>query len=200
MPTGYNSGLTISTTLRQFAMRCARAMGPLFVLRDEPLDAPTDKAEVEDPYHAIELEKANAEESFLLALSPEEAEAEARKRYRAKMEEMVAKKVENDELRRAFERMNDLVRGWDPGDPDLVELRRFMLDQSSLSMSDVMSDEVIHRLYSPSASSGSEWRQMRLEEVRGRIKHHREGWEKEKKRAAYVRGWLAALRRSLPAE
>lgn len=69
------------TSLRDFALFCARAFGAAITMRDEPLSTPLPKAFEPDNYYlnVLEAEKKNLD--YLYSLTPEERIEKAKEVY-----------------------------------------------------------------------------------------------------------------------
>jgi hypothetical protein len=72
MPTGYTADVQNGTVteLRDFALSCARAFGACIMMRDDPPGTPIPDQFEPSSYYRIECEKAQAELSRLLTLTP----------------------------------------------------------------------------------------------------------------------------------
>ena len=138
MPTGYTAGVVDGevTSLRVFALTCARAFGALVEFRDDP----TDKIITEIPkptYHAEQLTAARAEFKTFTSQTKKQklawaqaAIAERQKGARAYAEK---DKLENQRL----DAMIDKVEAWPVPTRGHVEYKNFMLQQLRTSLNDL---------------------------------------------------------------
>lgn len=130
-------------TFPEFVMTCARAMGAMIMMRDEPLDAPI-KLETEDEYHATQAKNARSRIKELESMDHEEraqfvAEQKASEiaRMRAILEKEQAENVRLSD-------MAEQVTAWTPPTPDHENLKSFMLQQIEVNMNslDYYRDEI----------------------------------------------------------
>jgi len=198
MPTGYTAGVADGqiTTLRDFAMLCARGMGALITMRDEPLDAPIpEKLEANPGYYGAELAKWQALASELPSLDDEECEQRAQEDYRRNMAWRTEAIERRNAERQRYETMLAEVEAWECG---AEGLKQFMLDQLRESIrfdcsSDYMRDAPERAL------TGPEWREKMTAEAARMVARYAEEVAKEHERTAGRNAWLKALRDSLPA-
>ncbi len=196
MPTGYThrvqSGET--TSLREFALTCARGMGALIMMRDEPLDAPVpERFEPDTKYYSDRLAEAEAKLAQLQAMSSAEREAAAAA-HKSAAEARNAKRVaENDQQRRRYEDMIAKVQAWQ-GAPE--GLKEFMLEQLVYSMKFDVSDEP----YQEKILSAAEWYAAEVRNATNAIANATQNIAGEITRTEGRNAWLAKLHASLPAE
>lgn len=193
MPTGYTADVVAGkiTSLRDFALLCARGMGATIMMRDEPWDAPIpERFEPQTDFYRTKLEAASTLLQELETLSPEDCDARALSDFEMRLASHnryeAERKAENDRLRA----MLDQVRRWHT---EAEGIREFMIDQLQISLTDYTSP-------APTALSGQEWLQeTRLQTLR-EISRNEKNIADELHRTAMRNQWLADLRRSLEAE
>lgn len=195
MPTGYTADVATGkiTTLKDFALLCARGMGALIMMRDDPIDAPIPERFEPSDFYAKELEKAQAELAELRAMSPKEwqaaADAELASRHAAKAEHD-ARKVEQ---RARYDAMIAQVRSWD-GAPE--GLKAFMLEQLIGSRAfDCPEGERWYESLEP--MTGEQWRRTREEDLTRKTARYAEENQKEIDRTNGRNAWVAQLRAAL---
>lgn len=197
MPTGYTAAVSDGkvTTLRQFAMDCARAMGACIMLRDEPGggDRIPEKFEPSD-YHAKALAAAHAELDRLRAMSDDEASQEASAEHVKKDADEARYAANRSETRDRYERMAALVRAWEPPTKDHVGLKSFMLRQL---LESVEFDCAEYPRPQVVRLSGRQWRELKIERAEKDIAYHAKEHEAEVRRATERTEWVRALRASL---
>lgn len=196
MPTGYTASVQDGTvtTLPDFTMRCARAMGALIMMRDSATDAevperfePSDhsvKAKRKAEARIVELREMSEEEK-VAAWRDARTEAE---RYRTEYQE---KKVA-DRLR--YNDMLALVRGWEPPTADHVGLKTFMVEQLTGSVDfdcggDYLPDVPTYDL--------QDWWQEQISKARRDVEYHTVEDRKERERTESRNRWVSELRASL---
>lgn len=102
MATGYTCDVSDGkiTTLRDFALRCARAFGALITMRDEPFDAPIpEKFEPHTDYHDKAIREAREQLEKLSAMSP----AQVAKAAKADADKITAAHAQSDASRQDTE-------------------------------------------------------------------------------------------------
>lgn len=196
MPTGYTAAVQDGsiTTLHEFALQCARGMGALIMMRDEPWGAPIpEKFEPSTKYYDEALAKARAELAEVTSLSNAECEARAKAEHE-KAEQAWAEYVAGKRAsRERYEAMLAQVEAWDT---DAEGIKEFMLSQLRESITFDCGD------YAPSVSalpSPDEWRAERMKSLAKDIGYHEERRAAEIARTEARNRWLTALRASLPA-
>lgn len=196
MPTGYTAAVADGsiTDLRTFALQCARGMGALVTMRDEPWDAPIpDRLEPSTSYHDEQLSQARDELARLNQMTDAEcaaaqaAELEAEDRGVA---EYAKRKAE--QLAR-YETMLAQVENWTT---EAEGIRDFMLEQLRQSID---FDCRTYEREPGSALAPGEWRHERLKKLAKDIGYHEEQRAAEIARTENRNRWLNALRASLPA-
>lgn len=197
MPTGYTYAVAngTETTLRQFALRAARGMGALIMMRDEPMDAPIPDRFEPHTYHLEALEQARTRMAFLRAMSTDEitkASIAWNNDNTASMQKAVQ---ENDEQRDRYNRLIAEVEAWE-GSPE--GLKRFMLEQLRESLKFDVNDEPTR--YFPKPRSPEEWWGEECREAGKNITYHANEYEKEVERTEERNKWVAQLLDALPPE
>lgn len=196
MPTGYTAAVADGkiTTLREFALLCARGMGALITMRDAPLDAPIpEKLEPNFAYYGPELEKAKALLAELPTISAEECERRAQAEYEQVLRWRREANARSAEQLQRYDAMIAAVEAWEC---QAEGLKEFMLQQLRDSRQfdcrhDYMDD-------APKAPpSGTEWREKAVAEAIRKIGRMSEEVAKEEHRTASRNAWLKARRASL---
>ncbi len=200
MPTGYTADVVNGkiTDLRTFALQCARGMGALYSMRDDPWDAPIPERFEASDYHAKKLAEATAERDRLYALTDEAATTEARAEYDEEIASIARYDAKMDEQRARYRAMIALVEPWQKAPEGLKE---FMLGQLRDGMNFDCPDNY-NRPYrtAPELLSGSNWRQAKIEEAQRNIEYHSVEDAKERARIDGRNAWIAQLRAALPDE
>jgi len=195
MPTGYTAIIEDDpdVTLRQYILRCARAMGPLIHMRDDSLDADLRMPEVHD-YHEKALRDAENEYERLSHMTEEEADDAAQAEYDQRYREAADSNSDVDTLRRRYMAMREQVGAWEPPSLEHLPLKSFMLEQIDLCKSDYSREYTL----SAERKTRTQW----LDEAKARVvdamARHREAHEKEVKRVEERRKWIEQLLESLP--
>lgn len=198
MPTGYTAAVQDGkvTTLRQFAMTCARAFGACIMMRDDPSDAEIpERFEPETEYHDTHIATANAVLAEIPMLTAEECDARAIAEFSAAEAAATEYEASRAHGRARYQQMLAQVEGW--GAPaDLQGLKDFMAEQLRGSIEFDCSPS---SLPGPVKMSGEEWRKIALKRAADDLAYHAKGRAEEIARANGRNAWLASLRASLPA-
>lgn len=197
MPTGYTAHVADGeiTSLRGFAMLCARGMGALITMRDEPLSAPLpEKLEPNLAYYGPELEKAQALLAELPGLTAEECDARAMAEYDRDKAWRVEATDRQNAQRERYVRLLGEVEAWDCRAEGLKD---FMLDQLRKSIEFDCGVDYMERA-PQRPMTGEEWRAWATSEAAQKVARYSEEVRKEHERTHARNAWLTALRESLP--
>lgn len=192
MATGYVHSLIDGevTTLREFALRCARGMGATIMMRDLPFDAPIPDVVEPSDYNAKRLEEAKAALAEVAALSPEESEKRAAADFAEAMDRHVEYVTKEAESRRRVEAMKGQVEAWTT---DAEGIKAFMLEQLETSLRGGA-----YNPDPPVRKTGPTWRADAMAKASKDIAYHSVENAKEIARAADRTRWIQALKASLP--
>ena len=195
MPTGYTAGVVDGTVteLRDFAMICARALGVCITMRDDPAGTPIPERFEPSPYHAEKIAELNKKRDALLALTPEEADAEAAKAradYDLRLKEAEQK---HKDQRARYTAMIAKVAPWE-GAPEGI--KEFMLSQLNESM-EFDCGRPFRMYEDPPAASGKDWLTDKLATVNRELAYHLRKDAEENVRVRERNEWLRQLRASL---
>lgn len=197
MPTAYTAPVNDGsiTTLRGYALRCARAMGALISMRDEPLDAPLPTKLTPSSWNADKLAECRQRLAELRAMTNAEKKASAKK-WNAENEVSRQRALsKNARIRANYEAMTAKVEAWDGGPEGL---KSFMLEQLRQSLDFDVSDDPLR--YYPASRSVDEWFDAELKETLRQIEYHDKENRAEVERVAERQAWLDQLRSSLQQE
>lgn len=200
MPTGYTAAVQSGeiTTLRDFALQCARGMGALIMMRDDPRDAPIpDRFEPGD-YNAKALKKAQDRLGAVTTMSRDEAQREADKAYHEGCVSFDRRNAEREEHGRRYRKMIVQVEAWET---KADGIREFMLEQLRQSLDFDCKPPRPNALFGgkPDRQTGEEWREVQVEQLMRDIAYHAKANAEEIARTEARNRWLADLRASLPA-
>lgn len=198
MPTGYTHAVQTGkvTTLRDFALSCARAFGACIMMRDEPADVPIPAEFQPETRYYDELEaQATATLRELSDVSPEDADARALADYTDAVAARHERRRKRAEERARYEAMLAQVEAWTPPTPEHDELKRFMARQLRESIDfDCDGRYDTH----PVRETGADWLTRELADAERRLASAQEHRREEIARVAGRNAWVAALRASLP--
>lgn len=194
--TGYTYKIVNNTegfTFERFVWGCARAMGVLVHMRDEPSDAKIDLSGsrgTSDSYYMDSLKKEMIRYSEVEKMTKEQWDAQ-------EADLIVARKKDredyNDKCRSIILRLNSFrgqVDGWEPPSDEHLGFKRFMLEQLDSTIQG-------NTPMTPSEDTPTPYDE-RLDNIKRNINMYQEGVDKGAKRDGEVGMWLNALNESIP--
>jgi hypothetical protein len=198
MPTGYTNAVRERDNMpfREFALKCARAMGACIMQREEDMDSPPREV-VASTYHADETLKTRAEIARLEAMTPGEIEGAALAaddRYAKLYAEMSS---ERKVTQKRYEAMLEQVEAWKAPSPDHEGFKKFMREQLTESISFDCGD--LH-MDKPKRTPPGEWYKTELARERGNLDYHMQKQAEEVARTADRNKWIRELYASLAAK
>jgi hypothetical protein len=128
VPTGYTADIASGkiTTLKEFAYECARGMGALISMRDDPHGTPIPREFKVDSYYEERLQDARKEVERVTSLTLEEATEEAMQAYKDALERWEDRKVRDKATYDRYMSMIEQVEAWDT---KAEGIKKFMLEQ-----------------------------------------------------------------------
>lgn len=196
MPTGYTYKVKEGkASFNEFVLDCAKAIGYLVVMRDEPSDAPIPDEFKPSSYHPEELANARKELRRAKSMTLEQAEREAERKYRSQITEFRKDKKENVQTRKNYESMLERVRNWQPPTRNHIGLRKFMASQLEESIKYDCGRDYYNE--PPKKQTGEEYKASLLESAQRNVAYHQAEYRKEVNREKKRTEWVKALRRSL---
>lgn len=197
MPTGYTAAIKDGITFKQFAMTCARAMGALIMMRDEPSGAEIPAAFPPSTHHRDQLARLRDELGNLRAMTVAEIEKAADASYVTSIESHQKRVLERDELRAKYQKMLGDVNAWQAPTPGHEDFKKFMVEQITSSIDWDCSHKFDD---APARATAQEWIEARLATTLQSIDYHTKGDAEEIKRTQERNDWVNALRNSLKDE
>jgi len=200
MPTGYTSQLYDGEqSFEDFVWSCARGMGALIMMRDDPSDAPIPKRFEVDDYHTEELHKAEARLAELQEMTDKEIEALLLVK-RAEIAKDCAKASKKDTaMANRYADMVTQVEAWEPPSSDHVGFKDFMLEQLRSSLKFDCGSDYYQRLSDKiNTMSVQEWKEQERKSRVNEVTYCKKNLAKEVERIAGRNKWLADLRVSVP--
>lgn len=191
MPTGYTHIVSEGATFEQFVWRCARGMGALIMMRDDPMDAPIPEFEARTDYYDEQIRQAEAKLLELRSMTIEQANAAAKVAHEAACSSLAKWQAEDDAANTAYREMRAKVSAWEPPTPEHAGLRAFMLEQLDISISDYKRDP-------PVMLDGHAWLNDEIEKAARTLKYSHEERAKEIVRTNARNAWVRALATSVP--
>lgn len=196
MPTGYTAAIADNITFDDFVMSCARGMGALVMMRDEPLDAPIPERFEPSDYHTKKIAEEIATLERLAGLTEAEAEQSASASYEAGIAKQEAAIHRNDMLREKYKAMLAKVEAWRSPSAEHDGFKKFMVEQITGSI-DFDCDNSCYRQQKHVKLTGAEWRAQGEAKARKSIAYHEAENAKEIERTEARNTWLRQLRESL---
>ena len=198
MPTGYTAIMQRDCTFEDFVWSCARGMGALIMMRDEPSDAPIPERFEPSDYHTRKISEAKAELLSLQNMTQKKLSESAQAAFDAELKERGSSIRKNDELRRKYLTMDSRIKAWIPPTADHEDFKAFMLEVISTSIKfDCDNSYFEDRI--PALLSGTDWWVERVANANKDLEYHTAEYKKETERTEVRNKWLSALRESLAA-
>jgi hypothetical protein len=200
MPSGFTEGVQTGkiTEFPDFIKKCARGMGALIMMRDEPFDAPLpERIKPDLTYHRERLAKTTAELAEVVAWDEETADTKANSAYVQAMIHHLKTVRETRQTSARYSGMLLQVEAWEPPTEDHVGLKQFMTDQLTESMrfdTGYYSDPEAHR---PQRMTGEEFKHQQLESLAHDIEYSTGQLFGEIDRADERDDWVHQLRGSI---
>jgi hypothetical protein len=198
MATGYTCGVQDGqiTTLRDYALTCARAFGALITMRDEPSDTPIpERFEPNTEYYDTKIATAQKMLEELPKLTDAECDAMAATAFSEAASDYTKRQIEKSQQKVRYEEMLQRVERWQVPE-ELDGLKDFMASQLRESISFDCSGDYPSE---PIRLTGARWREEALAEASRSLSYSSIKRAKEIDRVKGRNEWLAALRRALPA-
>lgn len=194
MPTEYTADIKDGITFEQFVMRCARAMGALVMMRDEPFDAPIPERFEPSDYHAKAMEKAREDLCWLRQIPDAESAREAEKEFFDALAQRERIFDEKNDLHQKYRAMLEQVLAWVPPSAEHEGIKSFMFEQITES---IKFDCNLSYYEAPKRLSASGWKAIKIAEAERNLAYHTAEHAKEVERTEARNQWLRQLRESL---
>jgi len=196
MPTGYTSIIedNPNVTMRDYALRCVRAMGACIMQRDDPLDDPPNTGEPNSYYREAKA-KVEAELAQLESMDKRQKQKLFEKHIAEITEANVRYASEHKRKSDAYARIRADVVAWKPPTPDHEGLKKFMLEQIDLCYQPA--EKLYLLLPAPSAEIHYD---VIIAELKREIANHLANEIEEAERHRERTNWIAILVESLPIE
>lgn len=185
------------TSLTEFALSCARAMGAAIHQRDDGAGPIAEVPDSSSEYAARRLAFARDHLAEALARTPNEWAALQEQR-RAQVEEAyAAAALERAQHRERYEAMLLQVMAWTPPSAAHEGLKTFMIEQlqDSIRFDCDITESSVPPLIEPEVYAARE-----IDAARRTLALAEEYWDQEQERVATQRAWVRDLRASLPSE
>lgn len=196
MPTGYTHDVQMGavTTLKEYAMQCARAFGACIDMKEEPHDAQIpERFDPRTDYHNEKIAEAEAQRSRLIHLSPEQCADEAALEFKHTLQNWEHRREQRKLHKKRYEEMVEKVKAWNP--PQILHgLRDFMVAQLYSSINYDCSDTFDDP---PVLMSAADWLEKQQKSIAWDIRYHSKERATEIHRTEERNLWLATLRESL---
>jgi hypothetical protein len=197
MPTGYTAAIKDGITFEKFVWSCARAMGAMIMMRDEPSDAPIPERFEPSSFYAEKVDGLRAELSRLKALTREQAHAESVAAFQRALKAHDEAIAEKTELRNKYSAMLAKVVQWEPPTPEHNGFEAFMLEQLHSSIN-FDCDTSYYEKHPPECKSADGWRSLAIAEAERQLACYENAQREEVERTESRNAWLKALRESVP--
>lgn len=193
MPTGYTYKVKDGQSFEDFVWGCARGMGALIMMRDDPADAPIPERFEPSDWHVRQLAEIRAELARLEALTPAQAAMEAEAAHISAVDDWRRRELERIRERDAYDAMLQQVDAWQ-APPSHSGFKDFMHRQ----LLESMQFDTGHQYGKPEAVAGKEWLDAQVARARKSIAYHEQQHALEVQRTEERNQWVADLRASIP--
>lgn len=199
MATGYTACVEdgTATTLREFGLVCARAMGPLAEMREYPWDAvfPEVLGKRQVEYAEQRLADAEAELKQFSGMEMIEAATLCVESHARQMRQHLHDVMQRRLSAQRFKQMLEQVEGWTPPGIEHKNLHDFMLSQLRQSLEELNLDAEVTPPVKPHVW---DWLNDRISYAQRRVEECKRDLETAKEGSVYKTAWLKALDASLP--
>lgn len=197
MPTGYTAAIKDGISFEQYVWSCARGMGALVMMRDEPSGAPIPERFEPSPFYAEKVVTARAELSRLKSLTREQASAEADAAFQRALAAHDKGIAEATELLNKYNTILAKVVEWNPPTADHNGFKAFMLEQLHSSIKfDCGTD--YYEKNPPERKSTDGWHAIAVAEAERSLAYYEKAQAEEIECTESRNAWLKALRESVP--
>lgn len=199
MATGYTADVQDGTIteFKDFALKCARAMGTNIMMKDDPLSKPIRKYEPSS-YHKDRLEETQEELHTISGMTTEEIQIEADKEFEQDKKRLEEGAKEKREQLVRYTNMLEQVKKWEPPTEGHESFKKFMIDQLEESIEFDCGDyyeRALEELIAP--PSYDEWREGKIKDLKESIVYHRKHYREEVSRTQKRNDWNENLITSL---
>ncbi len=195
MPTGYTAKLCEGEqTFEEFVWTCARAMGALVMMREDPLDKLPPKRFEPSTFYAERIAEEECALRELRDMTPEEADRRADEEFRQRETAFLEEREKVSNLRRRLDAMLARVEQWTPPSSEHGGLRGFMLEQ----LNETIKWDGRTCLELPKRERGDEWRRRRIVSLEEMLASAQKDDAAERKRVEDRNRWMDALEASVP--
>lgn len=189
---------------RDFILLCARAMTPLILLRDEPIDSPLPDQFEPDEHYRKALAESYARLDLLTDLGEGAfAHAWAEHDIKETIQNIrgIQHKNDTEKIVAKYTAILAEVEKWNPLTPDHQPLKTFVIDQlkSSLRFDGVEIDYYGDEVRDLTKVEPLVHFRTQVVKAKNDVTYHQSNWEKEVERTNWRNEWLKTLRDSLPA-
>lgn len=198
MPTGYTADVEDGTIteLKDFALKCARAIGYLIRMRDAGRDAPIEEMQP-STYHSKAIDLAEERLSQLTALTDAEWAEKLDSERQSQIDHYESALAEDRINNERYALMLDKVQAWTPPTPNHQGLKDFMIQQLETSMGDSSYYERALENAKANRKSLEQFKTDTLDVARRTLYSSQQAWGEEIARVAEANAWVQALRSSL---
>lgn len=198
MPTGYTACVEEGASFQEFLWGCARGMGALAMMRDEPHDAPIPEQFEPSDYHSNKIAETTAELTELKAMSAKECDAKALATFLEHNETYHTYIEKHKAIAEKYRQMIAETEAWMPPTPDHVGLKEFMLQQLNLCYKDEADTSFYESRLWAEPLAGETWRRKTETDLTESLAYHTKNYNEEVERTEGRNKWLKALRDSVP--
>jgi hypothetical protein len=193
MPTGYTYMVSEGADFKTFALACARGMGALITMRDDPADAPIpDKFEPNTQYCDERIAGLQAEIAKLSSMSLQECANEQTQEIAAARDYQDAYITKREEQAKKYTDMIEQVEAWHT---EAEGIKEFMLEQLRTSLEHDCGGSYLPDI--PKQLPADEWRFSKINAAVKNLEYYMRERQREIERAENRTRWIKAFKESL---
>ena len=193
MPTGLTADIEKGISFNQFVLTCARAMGALISMRDEPMDAPIPTEFKPSDYYAKAIKKANKELGRYKSMTLEKAAKASATQHNKDLKYYEQSLKRKSSLQKKYEEMLAEVKKWTPPTKEHEEFKKFMIQQIETSID----YDCNYKSEKPKKISAKSWLSQRKKFAKRDLQYYTEEYKKEIERCKERTNWVQSLIKSL---
>jgi hypothetical protein len=196
--TGYTYDLVEKNlSFKEFVLRCARAIGYLIEMRDDPMDAPIPEEFEPDSFYLDRMYDAEQDLRYYESMTEAEKIAEGKRIQARELNGYVESLEKAEKEDTILKEMLDKVRAWNPPTSEHEGLKNFMIEQLACSMHDSNAQSYKNWIKQTKSKNPESYIDELIERSRENVPYYKKLYDKEVEQTAKKNAWIKALRDSL---
>jgi hypothetical protein len=193
--TGYTYDLVEKNlSFKEFTIKCARAIGYLIEMRDEPLDAPIPDEFEPDSYYLDRMYEAEQDLVYYESMTKAEKIAEGKRIQAEELNGHIESLKKSEHEERVLKEMLVNVEAWNPPTEEHEGLKKFMLEQLKCSMHDSNTQSYKNWIEHTKTKNPESYIDELIERSRENVPYYKRLYDEEVEQTAKKNAWIKALR------